>query len=96
MHRSIFEMTLYRPPDLTILDGCVGLASYHLGGPKCKPPVKKLVGGFDPVAVDSYGAGLLCLDWMEIKHIDLAHTVLGNGEAQPVSSLEVKHNEQIA
>ena len=96
MHRSIFEINLYRTPDLTILDGSVGLASYHLGGPKCKPPVKKLVGGFDPVAVDSYGAGLLCLDWREIKHIALAHSVLGNGEAQPVSLLDAKHNEQIA
>ena len=85
MHRSIFEMNLYRTPDLTILDGSVGLATYHLGGPKCKPPVRKLVGGFDPVAVDSYGAGLLCLDWREIKHIALAHSVLGNGEAKPVT-----------
>ena len=96
LHRSIFEMNLYRTPDLTILDGSVGLASFHLGGPKCKPPVKKLVGGFDPVAVDAYGARLLCLDWREVEHIVLAHSVLGNGEAQPVGSVEVNHNEQIA
>lgn len=85
LHRSIFEMNLHRTPDLTILDGSVGLAGYHLGGPKCKPPVRKLVGGFDPVAVDAHGAGLLCLDWREIEHIALAHSVLGNGEAQPVT-----------
>ena len=96
LHRSIFELNLYRTPDLTIIDGSVGLARYHLGGPKCKPPVRKLVGGFDPVAVDSYGAGLLCLDWRKIKHIALAHSVLGNGEAQPVNSLDAKHNEQVA
>ena len=83
LHRSIFEINLYRTPDLTIIDGSVGLARSHLGGPKCKPPVRKLVGGFDPVAVDGHGAGLLCLDWREIKHIALAHSVLGNGEAEP-------------
>jgi uncharacterized protein (DUF362 family) len=88
LHRSIFEMNLYRTPDLTILDGSVGLARFHLGGPKCKPPVRKLVGGFDPVAVDSYGAGLLCLDWRTIKHIALAHGVLGDAEAGPVSISE--------
>lgn len=77
MHRSIFEMNLYRTPDLTILDGSVGMARYHLGGPRCSPPVGKLVGGFDPVAVDAYGAGLLGVDWRKVEHITLAHTVLG-------------------
>ena len=85
IHRSIFEINLHRAPDLTVLDGSVGLASYHLGGPKCKPPVSKLVGGSDPVAVDSYGTGLLCLDWKEVKHIALAHSILGNAEAEPVT-----------
>jgi uncharacterized protein (DUF362 family) len=77
MHRSIFEMNLYRTPDLTILDGSVGLAKHHLGGPKCNPPVAKLIGGCDPVAVDAYGAELLGVDWKDVKHIALAHTVLG-------------------
>ena len=85
LHRSIFEMNLHRAPDLTVLDGSVGLANYHLGGPKCKPPVSKLVGGFDPVAVDSYGTGLLCLDWKKVKHIALAHSILGNAEAEPIT-----------
>jgi uncharacterized protein (DUF362 family) len=80
MHRSIFEMNLYRTPDLTILDGSVGLASHHLGGPECSPRVGKLIGGFDPVAVDAYGAGLLGVDWRGVEHIRLAHTVIGRAD----------------
>lgn len=82
MHQSIFELNLYRTPDFTILDGSVGLAKHHLGGPKCTPPVKKLIGGFDPVAVDAYGSGLLGVDWRDVKHIALAHTVIGHAEAE--------------
>jgi uncharacterized protein (DUF362 family) len=86
LHRSIFEMNLYRSPDLTILDASVGLSRFHLGGPRCKPPVKKLVGGIDPVAVDAYGAGLLCLHWRKVEHIALAHSVLGNAGAEPAGT----------
>jgi uncharacterized protein (DUF362 family) len=80
MHRSIFEMNLYRTPDLTILDGSVGLSCHHLGGPECSPPVRKLIGGFDPVAVDAYGSGLLGVDWRNVAHIRLAHTVIGHAD----------------
>ncbi len=80
MHRSIFEMNRYRTPDLTILDSSVGLACHHLGGPKCRPHVGKLIGGFDPVAVDAYGSGLLGVDWRDVEHIRLAHTVIGHAD----------------
>ena len=80
MHRSIFEMNLYRTPDLTILDGSVGLSCHHLGGPECSPPGCKLIGGFDPVAVDAYGAGLLGVDWRNVEHIRLAHAVIGHAD----------------
>ena len=80
LHRSIFEMNLYRTPDLTILDGSVGLSCHHLGGPKCRPPVGKLIGGFDPVSVDAYSSRLLGVDWRNVKHISLAHTVIGRAD----------------
>ena len=80
MHRSIFEMNLYRTPDLTILDGSVGLSCHHLGGPECSPPVGKLIGGFDPVAVDAYGAELLGVDWRNVEYIRLAHTIIGHAD----------------
>jgi len=42
--------------------------------------VGKLIGGFDPVAVDAYGAGLLGVDWRNVGHIALAHTILGRAD----------------
>ncbi len=80
MHRSIFELNLYRAPDLSIIDASVGMAEYHLGGPVCKPAVNRIIAGFDPVAVDAAGAGLLGLSWRDVAHIRMAHGVLGNAE----------------
>jgi len=80
MHRSIFELNLYRKPDLSIIDASIGMAEYHLGGPTCNPPAGQLIAGFDPVAVDAAGAKLLGLDWRDIEHIRLANGVLGQAE----------------
>jgi len=77
MHKSIFELNLYRKPDLSIIDATVGMAEYHLGGRTCDPPVNKIVAGFDPVRVDAYGAELLGFPWQDIPHIRMAHGVLG-------------------
>ncbi|MFO7982597.1 MAG: DUF362 domain-containing protein [Desulfuromonadales bacterium] len=77
MHEAIFELNRYRRPDLALLDGSIGMAEHHLGGPVCDPPVKKIVAGFDPVAVDAAGAGLLGFDWRTIDHIRWADSVLG-------------------
>lgn len=77
MHEAIFELNRYRRPDLAIIDGSVGLAQHHLGGPACDPPVGKIVAGFDPVAVDAGGAALLGRDWRQVEHLRLTHGVLG-------------------
>ncbi len=77
MHRSIFELNLYRKPDLSIIDATLGMAEYHLGGSTCDPPVNRIVAGFDPVRVDACGTELLGLSWKDIPHIRLAHGVLG-------------------
>lgn len=81
MHRSVFELNLYRVPDLSIIDATVGMAEYHLGGRTCEPPVNRIVAGFDPVAVDARGAGLLGLSWRNIPHISMADGILGQAAA---------------
>lgn len=81
MHRSVFELNLYRTPDLSIIDATMGMAEYHLGGRTCDPPVNRIVAGFDPVAVDACGAGLLGLSWRDIPHISMAEGVLGRAAA---------------
>ncbi len=83
MHEAVYELNRYRKPDLALIDGSVGLAGHHLGGPPCDPPVGRVVAGFDPVAVDAAGCGLLGIDWRTIGHVRLAHGVLGRARPLP-------------
>ncbi len=69
MQQSIIELNLYRSPDLSIMDASVGMAEYHLGGPACNPPIKKIIAGFDPLEVDRISAQLLSVDWKNIPHL---------------------------
>jgi uncharacterized protein (DUF362 family) len=69
LHQAIFELNRYVGPDLSILDASIGLAEFHLGGPQCKPPVAKLVAGFDPVQVDQQACRLLGINENRVGHI---------------------------
>jgi uncharacterized protein (DUF362 family) len=69
MQGSIIDLNTYLPPDLSVMDGSIGLADFHLGGPECNPHVKKIIAGYNPWHVDREGAGLLGLNWNEIGHI---------------------------
>lgn len=71
LHRAIMELNSYRSPDLSIIDGSIGLAEYHLGGAQCDPPINKIIAGFDPLEVDRHAAELLGLNWKKIHY--LAH-----------------------
>jgi hypothetical protein len=64
------------------------MAEAHLWGPTCNPPVNKLATGFDPVAIDSYGAGLLGKNWREIDHIAKVDGELGL--AEPITEITVE------
>jgi len=70
MHESIVDLIRHRCPDLSLMDARVGMPEYHLGGKECRPPVGKLVAGFNPVEVDRISAGLLGLDWKVIPHLE--------------------------
>jgi len=69
MQQSIIDLNRYIAPDLTVMDASVGMAEYHLGGPRCDPPVAKIVAGYDPWVADRAAAGLLKIDWQSIAHI---------------------------
>ena len=69
IHQAILDLSVYRSPDLTIMDASIGLAEYHLGGPECSPPVNKIIGGFSPLEVDRLAADLLGLRWEDIRHL---------------------------
>ena len=80
IQEALFDLNRYRTPDFTLLDASVGMARAHLRGPTCSPPVNRLAAGFDPVAIDAYGATLLKRNWRGIGHIRMAHRVLGLAE----------------
>ena len=88
IHEAIFDLNRYRTPDFTILDATVGMTKAHLWGPTCEPPVNRLAVSWDPVAIDSYGATLLGRDWHNIKHIRLAHDVLGRSDIHGIREIE--------
>lgn len=69
MHQAIRDLNSYRTPDLSIMDASVGLADFHLGGPTCSPPVKKILAGFDPLELDREAARLLGFNWKTIPHL---------------------------
>jgi len=69
LDEAIVDLNLYRPPDFTIMDATMGLAEYHLGGPHCKPPVNRIIAGFDARTVDRKAAELLGMDWKTIGHL---------------------------
>lgn len=87
IQEAIFDLNQYRTPDFTLLDGTVGMAEAHLWGPFCQPPKERLLAGFDPVAIDACGAGLLGVDWQQIGHIKLAHGLLGQADPLTIHEL---------
>lgn len=87
IQEAVLDLNRYRTPDFTVLDATVGMAEAHLRGPTCKPPPNRLAAGYDPVAIDAFGTGLLKRDWRAIGHISQAHNELGL--AEPLEVVEV-------
>lgn len=85
---AIIDLNRYRTPDFTLIDATMGMCQAHLWGPTCDPPPNKLVAGYDPVAVDSFGTGLLDKKWRDIGHIQMAHKELG--VAEPIKVVPVE------
>ena len=87
IQEAIFDLNRYRAPDFSLLDATVGMRQAHLWGPTCDPAPNLVLAGFDPVAIDAFGAGLLCRAWQDVGHLRLAHGVLG--QAEPLTIDEI-------
>jgi uncharacterized protein (DUF362 family) len=74
--RSVFDVCLYKPPGLCVVDATVALTGMHLSGRRRK--LGLILAGFDPVAVDAVGSRLLGHDPKEIEYLALANGVLGS------------------
>jgi len=75
-HKSVFDVCLYRPPDLCVVDAVVALAGMHLSGTPRN--LGLILAGFDPVAVDAVGSRLMGHDPARIEYLRLANGVLGS------------------
>lgn len=77
LHKPIAYLNKLLPSGLVVVDGLMGDLSYEEGG----NPVEmgRIIGGYDPVLIDSYGAYLLGYNPLEIEYIEIAHRMgLGN------------------
>jgi uncharacterized protein (DUF362 family) len=75
-HKSVFDVCLYKAPDLSVVDATVALTGMHLSGtPK---ELGLILASFDPVAVDAVGSELLGHDPARIEYLQLANGPLGS------------------
>ena len=74
--KSVFDVCLYRPPDLCVVDAVVALTGMHLAGEPLE--LGLILAGTDPVAVDAVGSELLGHDPRDLEYLTLANGVLGS------------------
>jgi len=75
-HKSVFDVCLYKPPDLGVVDATVALRGMHLSGTPSR--LALILASFDPVALDAVGSGLLGHDPGRIEYLTLSDGVLGS------------------
>ena len=75
VHKSVYDINLYRKPDLALIDGSVGLVGSHLGGGFTK--FGTIIASFDPVAADASASEVLGHNWKGIRYLKLANGKLG-------------------
>ena len=75
-HRSVFDVCLYKRPDLCVVDAVEALAGMHLAGTTRK--LGCILAGLDPVAVDAVASRLLGHDPAKIEYLRLSSGVLGS------------------
>lgn len=85
VHQSIFDLNLYKKPDLTICDARFGIKGGELGGKKIK--ILKVFASFDPVALDSHLAKIFGHDWRKIDYLVFSNKKLGQAENFEVSKI---------
>ena len=75
-HKSVVDVCLYKKPDLCVVDASVALAGTHISG-RAKD-LGLILAGFDPVAVDAVGSGMLGHNPRKIQYLTLADGRLRN------------------
>jgi len=78
VHKSVYDINLYRRPDIALIDGSVGVAGSHLDGSFTK--FRTIIASFDPVAADASASEVLGHDWRDIRYLQLASGKLGTAD----------------
>ena len=81
---SIYDLNLYKKPDLIICDARIGQRGEEIYGKPCKPPLNKIIASSDPVACDSYVANLFGYSWKEIRYLRYCNEKLGEVDFEVV------------
>jgi len=88
VNRCLVDLNSVYRPDLSIIDGIIaleGIGPLRPGKPK---PLGILVGGTDPLAVDSVCASMMGIDPADIRHLSVAYEA-GIGEMD-LSAIRIK------
>ncbi len=75
LDKAITDLALYRPPDLALIDGRIGMKDSHLSGTPCNPGKNVLIGGLNPWAADIEGAQILGHRWQDVGHLTAARGI---------------------
>ena len=67
--RHIVDLNLARPPDFAVVDGLRGMTDGPTGGTLVQPPMRLIMAGADPVAVDTVGALVMGYDPRSIPYL---------------------------
>jgi len=67
--RHIVDLNLARPPDFVVVDGLRGMTDGPTGGTLTDPPMRLILAGADPVAVDTVGALVMGYDPQSIPYL---------------------------
>jgi len=70
LHKPIAALSAVIKPDLHVVDSICGDLSFEEGGTPV--PTQRILLGFDPVLLDTYGAALIGLDPDDIAYLQLA------------------------
>lgn len=69
VQNAVYDLNLYRPSGFVLVDASTGQMGNEIHGPPCRPPLKKLIAGFDNLEVDNFCAPFLGLDSSHIPYL---------------------------
>jgi uncharacterized protein (DUF362 family) len=79
LDQAVADVVRYRPPDLALIDGRIGMKGSHLSGTPCSPQKRVLIGGRNPWNVDAKGAWILGWSWEQIGHLQETRSLFCDG-----------------